>query len=50
LSTRERQLRCLWKVTAGLLNAGHSIPTEYSYDSPPDQDEATILDRNDVTK
>jgi hypothetical protein len=50
LSTRERQLRALWKVTAGLLNAGHPPQLDWDYSIPPDHDEANFLDENDPTK
>jgi hypothetical protein len=50
LSTRERHLRGLWQVTAGLLKAGHPPPREWDYNIPPDQDEGIFLEEHDLTK
>ncbi|KAH8731361.1 hypothetical protein GQ44DRAFT_325617 [Phaeosphaeriaceae sp. PMI808] len=50
LLTRERHLRALWKVTAGLLHAGHPPQVDWTYSTPPDQHEAKFLDDNDQSK
>jgi hypothetical protein len=50
LSTRERHLRGLWQVTAGLLKAGHPPPCGWDYSIPPDKDEGIFLEENDLTK